>query len=74
VDWEALKDALVEEIKIHGFPESRNPPGWRGTKDVADWAEGKLGKEADVARRTIEDNVRKMINELRPSMAKMVSR
>jgi hypothetical protein len=74
-DWEALKDALAEEIKSSGFPDRKNPPGWRSTKDVADWVETKLGKEAEhVARRTIEDNVRKMINELRASMAKMVSR
>jgi hypothetical protein len=75
VDWEALKDALAEEIKSSGFPDRKSPPGWRSTKDVADWVEEKLGKEAEhVARRTIEDNVRKMINELRASMAKMVSR
>ena len=46
VDWEALKDALVEQIKIHGFPEPRNLPGWCGTKDVVDWATTKLGKES----------------------------
>jgi hypothetical protein len=75
VDWEALRDALAEEIKILGFPERRNTPGWRGTKDAADWAEAKLRKEAkDVARRTIEDNMRKIINELRASTAKPVSR
>jgi hypothetical protein len=75
VDWEALKDALAEEIKSSGFPDRKSPPGWRSTKDVADWIEEKLGKEAEhVARRTIEDNVRKMINELRAFMAKMVSR
>ena len=75
VDWEALKDALAEEIKSSGFPDRKSPPGWRSTKDIADWVETKLGKEAEhVARRTIEDNVRKMINELRASMAKMVSR
>ena len=75
VDWEALRDPLAEEIKILGFPERRNTPGWRGTKDVADWAEAKLRKEAkDVARRTIEDNMRKIINELRASTAKPVSR
>jgi pimeloyl-ACP methyl ester carboxylesterase len=75
VDWEALKDALAEEIKSSGFPDRTSPPGWRSTKDVADWVETKLGKEAEhVARRTIEDNVRKMISELRASMAKMVSR
>jgi hypothetical protein len=74
VDWEALKDALAEEIKSSGFPDRKSPPGWRSTKDVADWVEGKLGKEAQhVARRTIEDNVRKMINELKASVAKMVS-
>jgi hypothetical protein len=74
VDWEALKDALAEEIKSSGFPDRKSPPGWRSTKDVADWVEGKLGKEEHVARRTIEDNVRKMINELKASVAKMVSR
>jgi hypothetical protein len=75
VDWEALKDALAEEIKSSGFPDRKSPPGWCSTKDVADWVEKKLRKEAEhVARRTIEDNVRKMINELRASMAKMVSR
>jgi len=75
VDWEALRDPLAEEIKILGFPERRNAPGWRGTKDVADWAEAKLRKEAkDVARRTIEDNMRKIIKELRASTAKPVSR
>ena len=75
VDWEALKDALAEEIKSSGFPDRKSPPGWRSTKDAADWVEGKLGKETEhVARRTIEDNVRKMINELKASVAKMVSR
>jgi hypothetical protein len=75
VDWEALKDALAEEIKSSGLPDRKSPPGWRSTKDVADWVQEKLGKEAEhVARRTIEDNVRKMINELKASMVKMVSR
>jgi hypothetical protein len=74
VDWEALKDVLAEEIKSSGFPGRKSPPGWRSTKDVADWVEEKLGKDEHVARRTIEDNVRKMIDELKTSMAKMVSR
>jgi hypothetical protein len=75
-DWEALKDALVEEIRIHGDPKRRNPPGWRGTKDVADWAAEKLGKEGrDVSHRTIEDNVRRILRELKAaSAAKSVSR
>jgi Tetratricopeptide repeat len=76
VDWEALKDALREEIKIHGFPDPRNPPGWRGTKDAVDFAVQRLGKEAgDVSHRTIEDNVRRILSELKPaSAAKPVSR
>jgi hypothetical protein len=74
VDWEALKDPLVEQIKIYGFPEPGNPPGWRGTKDVVDWATAKLRKESqNVAHRTIEDNVRKMLREIKDS-AKPVSR
>jgi hypothetical protein len=74
VDWDALKDALEEEIKNHGYPDSQNPPGWRQTKDVVEWADTKLGKESqNVARRTIEDNVRKMLREIKDS-AKPVSR
>jgi hypothetical protein len=65
-DWEALKQVLAEEIRIHGYPNRKNPPGWRSTKDVADWAEQKLGKEAeDVSPRTIKDNVRKLLHELK---------
>ena len=76
VDWEALKDALREEIKNLGYPEPRNLPGWRGTKDVVEWALKKLGKEGeDVSHRTIEDNVRRIIRELKvASTAKPVSR
>jgi hypothetical protein len=78
VDWEALKDALREENKKHGYPDPGNPPGWRQTKDVADWAEAKLGREVkDVSRRTIEDNVRRILRELKKeaaSTAKPVSR
>jgi hypothetical protein len=73
-DWEALKDALAEEIKITGHPGPQNPPGWRGTKEVADWAAAKLRQE-DVSRRTIEDNVRRILRELKAaSTAKPVSR
>jgi hypothetical protein len=76
VDWEALEGALVEEIKISGYPDRRNPPGWRGTKDVADWAAAKFGKESgDVSHRTIEDNVRRILRKLAAaSTAKSVSR
>ena len=76
MDWEALKDALREEIKNLGYPEPRNLPGWRGTKDVVEWALKKLGKEGeDVSHRTIEDNVRRIIRELKvASTAKPVSR
>jgi len=45
VDWEALKDSLKEEIKIHGSPDPRNLPGWRGTKDAVEFAVRRLGKE-----------------------------
>src|SRR5262249_47132359 len=75
-DWDALKDALEKQIKILGYPERRNPPGWCGTKDVADWAEATFGEEVEkVSRRTIEDNVRRILHELKhPSTAKSVSR
>ena len=75
-DWEALEARLVEEIKIHGYPERGNPPGWRGTKDAAELAEATLRKESgNVSRRTIEDNVRKILRKLQPaSTAKPVSR
>jgi len=76
VDWEALRDPLAEEIKIHGFPQRRNPPGWRGTKDAVEFAVRRLGKEGgDVSHRTIEDNVRRILRELKAaSTAKPVSR
>src|SRR5262249_20628178 len=76
VDWEALKDAIVKEIKNHGYPEGQNPPGWRGTKDVADFIEDTFPKEVKkVSRRTIEDNVRRIIRELKAtSTGKPVSR
>jgi hypothetical protein len=76
VDWEALKYALREEIKIHGYPDPRNPPGWRGTKDAVEFAVRRLGKEGgDVSHRTIEDNVRRILRELKAaSAAKPVSR
>jgi hypothetical protein len=75
VDWEALKDALREEIKIHGYPDPRNPPGWRGTKDAVEFAVRRLGKEGgDVSHRTLEDNVRRILRELKASTAKPVSR
>ena len=75
-DWEALEARLAEEIKIHGYPERGNPPGWRGTKDAADLAEATLRKESgNVSRRTIEDNVRNILRKLQPaSTAKPVSR
>src|SRR5262249_11351205 len=74
VDWEPLEDALVKEIEILGFPERRNPPGWRGTKDVADWIEKTFPKDVEkVARRTIEDHVRRIIRDLKAA-AKPVSR
>jgi hypothetical protein len=70
VDWEALKDALREEIKIHGYPDPRNPPGWRGTKDAVEFALQRLGKEGrDVSHRTIEDNVRRILRELSDASA-----
>ena len=76
VDWEALKDSLKEEIKIHGSPDPRNLPGWRGTKDAVEFAVRRLGKEGgDVSHRTIEDNVRRILRELKAaSTAKPVSR
>jgi len=76
VDWEALKDSFREEIKIYGFPDSRNPPGWHGTKDAVEFAVLRLGKEGgDVSHRTIEDNVRRILRELKAaSTAKPVSR
>ena len=65
VDWGALKDALREEITIHGHPNSQNPPGWQRLKDVVDWATKKLGKSSeDVSTRTIEDNMRRLLREL----------
>src|SRR5262245_32240062 len=75
VDWEALKDALREEIKIHGYPDPRNPPGWRGTKDAVEFAVRRLGKEFTGSHRTIEYNVRRILRELQAtSAAKPVSR
>jgi hypothetical protein len=69
-DWEALRNALVEEIKIAGYPDPRNPPGWRQTKDVVEWAYTKLGKQGKgVAPRTVADNVRRMLRELRARRA-----
>jgi len=74
-DWEALKDALVEEIKTQGYPDRQNLPGWRGTKDVADWIVETFPKEVKrVSRRTIEHNVRRIIRELKAASAKPVSR
>lgn len=75
VDWDALKDALREEIKTFGSPDPQRPPGWRGTKDVVDWAFQKLGRTGEgVAVRTVEDHVRKMLRELAAPAAKPVSR
>src|SRR5262245_1704215 len=69
-DWEALKDALEAEIKTAGYPDPRNPPGWRQTKDVVEWAYTKLGKQGEgVAPRTVADNVRRMLRELRARRA-----
>lgn len=74
VEWDALKDALREEIKIYGFPDPQKPPGWRGTKDVVEWAFEKLGRtERDVSPRTVAYHVRKMLVEL-AAAAKPVSR
>jgi hypothetical protein len=69
-DWDALKDALREQIGILGYPDSQKPPGWQRLKDVMDWiAEhpilGKIGE--DVSNRTMEDNVRRILRELKPS-------
>jgi hypothetical protein len=69
-DWDALKDALREQIGILGYPASQKPPGWRRLKDVMDWiAEhpilGKIGEE--VSPRTMEDNVRRILRELKAS-------
>jgi hypothetical protein len=75
VDWNALKDAFQQEIKICGYPNSQNPPGWQRTKDVVDWAFTKLGKEGEnVIPRTVADHVRRMLRELKASSTKPVSR
>jgi hypothetical protein len=67
-DWDALKEALRAEIKVHGYPNPQNLPGWQRTKDVVDWAFGKLGKVGeDVSHRTVEDNVRRILKELKAS-------
>jgi hypothetical protein len=74
-DWEALKEPLRQEIEIRGYPDPRNPPGWQRTKDVVEWAFEKLGKEGEhVSPRTVGDNLRKILRELKDSSAKPVSR
>jgi hypothetical protein len=75
VDWEALKEPLAREINHHGYPDPRNAPGWRRTKDVADWAQTQLRKEAEnVSRRTIENNIRRLLQEHKASSTKPDSR
>ena len=65
-DWDALKEALRAEIKKHGYPHPQNPPGWQRTKDVVDWALTMLGTTGEhVSRRTVEDNVRRILKELK---------
>jgi hypothetical protein len=69
-DWDALKDSLREQIGILGYPDSQKPPGWQRLKDVMDWIAGHriLGKIGDeVSTRTMEDNVRRILRELKPS-------
>jgi hypothetical protein len=67
-DWDALKEPLRAEIKKHGHPHPQNPPGWQRTKDVVDWALTMLGTTGeDVSPRTVEDNVRRILKELRAS-------
>jgi hypothetical protein len=73
-DWGSLQDRLAEQIKIAGWPNRQNTPGWRRTKDVVEWLIEEFGNELeDVEQRTIEDNVRKMLRALKTS-AKPVSR
>jgi len=67
-DWDALKEPLRAEIKKHGYPHRQNPPGWQRTKDVVDWALTMLGTTSEhVSPRTVEDNVRRILKELRAS-------
>ena len=62
-DWDALKEPLRAEIKKHGYPHPQNPPGWQRTKDVVDWALTTTGEH--VSPRTVEDNVRRILKELK---------
>jgi hypothetical protein len=73
-DWDELQDRLAQRIKLLGYPNRQNTPGWRRTKDVVDWLIEDFGNELEnVEYRTIEDNVRRMLRALKSS-AKPVSR
>jgi hypothetical protein len=69
-DWSALKEALKNEILAVGFPNKDGVPGWRTTADVATWLGERLADDEDVSPRTLRDQARHMLSDIKEELGR----
>jgi hypothetical protein len=44
-DWEALEEALRNEVAVRDFPDKLNVPGWRTQTDVIRWLKDRMERD-----------------------------
>jgi hypothetical protein len=69
-DWSALKEALKNEVKAVGLPNKDGVPGWRTIADVATWLGARLADDEDVSPRTLRDQARRMLSEIKDEIGR----
>jgi hypothetical protein len=62
-DWNAIRQALEEEIETVGFPNEDAEPGWRNLADLEKWVTSKCGPNPP-AESTIRENAKKMLAKI----------